>query len=62
MDSLYSEAVAAGVGMSLTLFALPVFAGIAIYVGYRALGIALFGGVVALLVALAAGALIAVCG
>jgi hypothetical protein len=56
MDSLYNETVAAGVGMYLVLFALLVFGGIAIYVGYRALGGALLAGVVALLVALAAGA------
>lgn len=56
MDSLYNETVAAGVGMYLVLFALLVFGGIAIYIGYRALGVVLLGGVAVLLVALAAGA------
>jgi hypothetical protein len=55
MDTLFSDAEQAGVGMYLLLFALIVFGGVAYYVGYRVLGVILVLGVAALLAALMAG-------
>jgi hypothetical protein len=55
MDTLFSDAEQAGVGMYLLLFGLIVFGGVAFYVGYRVLGVILVCGVVALLAALVAG-------
>jgi hypothetical protein len=55
MDTLFSEAEQARVGMYLLLFGLIVFGGIAFYVGYRVLGVIIVCGMAALLAALALG-------
>ena len=55
MEEWFSDAERAGVVMYLMLFALIVFGGVAVFVGYRVLGIVVACGAVALLVALMSG-------
>jgi hypothetical protein len=52
VDTLFYGPITLGVTVYLVLFALLVFGGIAIYVGYRAFGFALISGSVAMIAAL----------
>ena len=51
MDTLFYGPITSGVTVYLVLFALLVFGGIAIYVGYRAFGLILISGSVAMIAA-----------
>ena len=52
VDTLFYGPITLGVTVYLVLFALLVFGGIAIYVGYRAFGLALISGSIAMIAAL----------
>ena len=52
MDTLFYGPTVSGVTVYLVLFALLVFGGIAIYVGYRAFGFILIAGSFAMIAAL----------
>ena len=52
VDTLFYGPITSGVTVYLVLFALLVFGGIAIYVGYRAFGLILIAGSFAMIAAL----------